>query len=236
MVRCAALALGLCFSWLALVAASRAEDPFADSPAQDKAAPASKDSPDPEREAAIREALKRPTQMEFTETPLQDAVDFLKDYHGIEIQLDNRALENEDIGSDSPITRHVRGMSLASALRLLLNDIDATFVVRDGTLLITTRRAAAHMTDLRVYAINELVGDGVEPVKVAEVLRSALASGCAVPQDQAAAKGPAIADPSPTNATMVPFRNLLVIRATLQDHDEIQKLLAEFKAKLKAGE
>jgi hypothetical protein len=258
MTRRLALALCVCVSWVALTALVRAENPFDDDPpaAQDKAAAdnpfeapreqaAKKDQPgrqtaavhpDPALEANIREALQRPTKMEFTETPLQDAVDFLKDYHGIEIQLDNRALENEGIGSDTPITRHISGMSLGSALRLLLADIDATFVVRPGTLLITTKAAAARMIDLRVYAIDELVGDGVEPAEIAEVLQVFIAPSCQATPGAVSPKPAAPAERASAAVTMVPFHNLLVIRGTQADHDEIEKLFGQLKAKLKSGD
>ena len=39
-------------------------------------------------ERKIREALDQPTQMEFVDTPLKDVVDYLRDLHHIEIQLD----------------------------------------------------------------------------------------------------------------------------------------------------
>ncbi len=44
-------------------------------------------------EEKILLALEKPTVMDFIETPLQDAVDYLKDFHGIEIQLDTKVLE-----------------------------------------------------------------------------------------------------------------------------------------------
>ena len=60
-------------------------------------------------EKKISEALKSPTQLEFIETPLQDVVDYLKDFHDIEIQIDNRALDDVGIGSDTPITQEPQG-------------------------------------------------------------------------------------------------------------------------------
>ncbi len=33
--------------------------------------------------------------------------------HGIEIQLDNRALEEAGMGTDTPVTRHVKGITLS---------------------------------------------------------------------------------------------------------------------------
>ena len=55
-------------------------------------------------EAAIAEALGKPIDLQFAETPLADVIDNLKDYCGIEIQLDNRALCDVGIGTDTPVT------------------------------------------------------------------------------------------------------------------------------------
>ena len=40
----------------------------------------------------VRQALLKPTQIEFAETPLQDVKDYLVDFHGIDIQLDEASL------------------------------------------------------------------------------------------------------------------------------------------------
>ena len=162
-------------------AAAAQDNPFDDGPAAGaapfKLAPAArskKEDPTSSSETRIRQALERTTECDFTETPLQDAVDYLKDHHDIEIQLDTRALEDAGIGSDTPITRQVKGISLASALRMLLNDLDATYVVRDGVLLITTQDAAARMIDLRIYEIGDLVDSEADANELAEVLRPVL--------------------------------------------------------------
>lgn len=39
----------------------------------------------------IHKALEEPTNFEFVETPLTDVIDYLKDLHGIEIQIDHKA-------------------------------------------------------------------------------------------------------------------------------------------------
>ena len=110
-------------------------------------------------EKKIREALKSPTRMEFVEMPLQDALSYLKDYHGIEIQLDNRALEDAGVGSDTPVTRTVNGISLRSALRTLLRDLDLTYVIKDEMLLITTvdQAETPEMLVQKVYPVADLV-------------------------------------------------------------------------------
>ncbi len=74
-------------------------------------------------EKKITAALKSPTQLEFIETPLQDVIDYLKDYHGIEIQLDTKALNDVGIDPTTPVTKNLKGISLRSALRLMLREL-----------------------------------------------------------------------------------------------------------------
>ena len=65
----------------------------------------------------------------FIETPLCDVIDYLKDHHHIEIQLDNKALGDVGIGSDTPVTKNIKGTTLRSALRLLLHELNLTYMI-----------------------------------------------------------------------------------------------------------
>ena len=93
-------------------------------------------------EKKITAALKSPTQVDFIETPLQDVIDFLKDYHGIEIQIDTKALNDVGIDPTTPITKNLKGISLRSALKLILREFELTYVIQDEVLLITTPEEA----------------------------------------------------------------------------------------------
>jgi len=108
-------------------------------------------------EKRIRQALDETTSMDFVDTPLQDVVDYLKDLHGIEIQLDTRALADAGIAPDLPVSRRLSGISLRSALKLLLSSVDLSYVIKNEVLIITTPEMAA--TDLvsRVYPMADLV-------------------------------------------------------------------------------
>jgi len=81
----------------------------------------------------------------------------LKKSHGIEIQLDQRALDDVGIPADTPITRSLRGISLRSALQLLLRDLDLTHLIRDEVLLITTEEEAEVMLATVAYPVTDLV-------------------------------------------------------------------------------
>ncbi len=115
-------------------------------------------------EKKIEEALMSPTQMDFVETPLQDVVDYLKDLHQIEIQVDRKALD--DVGLDPstlPMRKNLKGISLRSALRLTLRDHELTYLIRDEVLLITTPKDAASRLTTKVYRVDDLVGSGKMP-------------------------------------------------------------------------
>ena len=109
-------------------------------------------------EKKIEAALKSPTQLEFIETPLQDVIDYLKDFHKIEIQVDRKSLG--DVGLDPstlPITKNLKGISLRSALKLTLRDLDLTYVIEDEVLLITTPEEAETRLTTKVYPVADLV-------------------------------------------------------------------------------
>jgi len=93
-------------------------------------------------DARIRAALDENTNVKFTERPFSGVIDDLKQRHAIEIELDSRALDDAGIPRDMPITRSIKDVTLRSALNLLLHDLDLTYVVKNGVLMITTTTEA----------------------------------------------------------------------------------------------
>ena len=107
--------------------------------------------------ARIRKALDEPTTIEFVDAPLQDVIDYLKDLHSIEIQIDTKALEDASIGADTPVTRNLKGITLKSALRLMLGGMDLTYVIKNEVLMITTPEKAGNELVTKVYPVADLV-------------------------------------------------------------------------------
>ena len=77
-----------------------------------------------ENEQRIMAALDSPTAFEFIETPLQDVINYLKKLHRIEIQLDQRALD--DVWA-SRTTRQLPGPSGVSPCDRPWNCCSATW-------------------------------------------------------------------------------------------------------------
>lgn len=108
-------------------------------------------------QAAIEEELAKPIVLEFIDTPLSDVIDFLKDHCKIEIQLDNRALTDVGIGSDTPVKTNLHALPLRSALNLMLRQLNLAWTVRDDVLFITTPEEAESTMVTKVYDVVELV-------------------------------------------------------------------------------
>mgnify|MGYP007059401606 CR=1 FL=1 len=122
-------------------------------------------------EQRIFQALGDTTTMEFIEMPLRDVMDYVEDLHGIEVDINYRALEEVGIGADTPITRNLKGISLRSALKLMLRELDLTYTVRDEVLQITTPEEVAEDLTTKVYPVEDLVvpipsGGGSNPFQM----------------------------------------------------------------------
>jgi len=106
--------------------------------------------------AKVVEALEKPVSIEAIELELRDVMDTLGNSIGIDILIDVRSLEDVGIGDDTPVTCDLKGARLFAALRRLLRQLDLTFVVRDGLLLITTPEEAQSQLATRFYNVPDL--------------------------------------------------------------------------------
>jgi len=168
-------------------------------------------------EMKIREALEQDTRLEFIETPLEDICAFMSDMHSIPIQIDTKALDEVGLDTDAPVTRNLKGVSLRSALNLILDDLELTWVIRDEVLLITTAKAAK--ASVRVHNVLDMIAVGGTADRLAETLQNALA-------------GPATDDGRPPIARIVPYQRTIIVRATEPGHREVESLLLQIRASM----
>ena len=104
----------------------------------------------------IERALAQNANLQFHKVELGKVVAELKRQYQIQIMLDKSALEEFDLGPDTVVNFTIKDVSLRSALRLLLRELELTFIVRDEVLLITTNEAD-HDPKIVVYDVADLV-------------------------------------------------------------------------------
>ena len=108
-------------------------------------------------EKRIQKALTETTEVSFTDNPLEEALNYLEDLHHIEIWVDRQALQDEGVATDQQVSLVMTGISLRSALRLLLEPLGLTYLIEDEVLKITTQAKADEKLSTRVYPVADLV-------------------------------------------------------------------------------
>jgi hypothetical protein len=106
----------------------------------------------------IEKALDEPTELDNVQNmPLVELIDYFRTRHQIEIQLDGKSLKEAGVAIDTPITRHVKNITLRSALRLVLRELELTYMIRDEVLFITTNAPAEEILQIRLYPVSDLL-------------------------------------------------------------------------------
>ena len=112
---------------------------------------------DNEVERRINAALGDETTQNFVEETLENAVRLISETHQIPIIVDKKALEEIGLTSDSPVSISLANVSLRSFLRLMLKELDLTYMIKDEVMQITTQDAAEANLVRKVYPVGDLV-------------------------------------------------------------------------------
>jgi hypothetical protein len=108
-------------------------------------------------EQAIRQAFKMKSDYEFKETPLEDVAKALTKLTKVPFVLDTKALADVGFASDIPITFSVHGISVRSALRLMLKQHGLTWMIQDEVVLVTTPEEAENHLITKIYPVQDLI-------------------------------------------------------------------------------
>ena len=97
--------------------------------------------PDSEETKRLIKVLAEPTQMDFEDIPLDEVLEYLEELHEVTFVWDSDSLVPTDISTDTGVTARFEGISLASALRLTLRQLDPAlrFSIQDDAILIEYR-------------------------------------------------------------------------------------------------
>jgi hypothetical protein len=170
-------------------------------------------------EQKVRAELAKPTQVEFNETTLKDALDYLEQLHAINIEIDRKALEEANVQVDTPVTRVLKGTTLASALKLVLGELGITYVVENEVLLITSLAAAQRTSKPRVHRVSELASNDEERAALLKALELVLDPPAIDPAG----------NPIEAASRLRIVRDKLVLRGSEPEHERLAELLLRLR-------
>ncbi len=110
-----------------------------------------------EQEKQIERSLQRPISLHFDNVPIREVLAHVATTTGINIVVDDLGLEEEGVMSDTPVTIHVDGISLKSAMNLMLNGRHLAYLIEDEVLKVTSEIRAQGKLEVRTYPVADLV-------------------------------------------------------------------------------
>ena len=170
---------------------------------------------------AIQAELGKKTSLSFEGTSLQAAVESISRDHHLDIELDNAPQVDPKIDlSTELVSLTVKDVTLRSALRLMLSQLNLAYIIRDGSLFVTTKAEADTKLETTVYDVSDLLmrDDKGQPDfdSIINLLTSTVA-----PQSWSEQGGPAAIQSGPLGT--------LVITQTDEVQEQIAWILGELR-------
>jgi hypothetical protein len=153
----------------------------------------------------------------FVAMPLEDAAHQIQAITGLQIAIDQRALEEIGLSIDQPVSVSVSGVPLRSFLNMLLRQLDLTYMTKDNVLTFTTIEAAEASLQTRIYWLEGTGRASGDYQPIINAIQSTI-----VPDTWEALGGP---------STIVPLgpaqgsRPAIIVSSIYQVHHEIEMLL-----------
>ncbi|REK17213.1 MAG: general secretion pathway protein GspD [Planctomycetota bacterium] len=111
-----------------------------------------------ERELEIEAKLRTPVSLKFRERPLSEVLEHLATLAAVNLYVDPLGLEDEGVGSDTPVTIDLtQEITLKSALTLILEPLHLSYVIQNEVLKVTSEQLCDGVTDARIYDVADLV-------------------------------------------------------------------------------
>lgn len=164
--------------------------------------------------------------------PLIEFVDMISEKYGMPTFIDENAFDDEGLDTEEEVDWKLTNIRLRTALSMILDTKDLTYLIKDGILVITTKTEAEDRQTTRVYDCSSLLANDQSLAALATKPGSPSGAGnstnslimvlqnCVEPLSWEDNGGPA-------GAKIVPFRNKLIIRNTEAIHHDLRLLLDE---------
>jgi hypothetical protein len=168
----------------------------------------------------IADRLRDPISAKFHNTPFVDAISRIQKESGINFAFDEKELGNDF--KEQVLDIELSGISLQSALKIILEKYDFGYVVSNEILSITTQEKAALKTYVRLYDVSRLESDVLNAVFI-------VMEDVTVTRDEILGS---LALVGPNGFKVIPVgEERLVIRARLETHREIEDIFRQLVRK-----
>jgi hypothetical protein len=169
-----------------------------------------------QRNVRAQSALDKPTEMNFTEYPLDEALRYLAEYHDITIRIDQKAIEaNGKPLNDRPVISQIAQAPLRTVLNVMLEPESLGYFIAGGDVVVTTREKSwAAVYELN-YDMRSIVDAGVSGAELAKAIRFVIA--------------PASWDSAGGAGSLTVKQQALVVRQRADVHQQLRILLKELR-------
>lgn len=180
-------------------------------------------------EQYVRRALYKTVAIDVTDKPLVEVADDLAKQANVVVEIDRRALEAEGLDvAEAKVSASLKNLPLRSCLRVILRELELTYTIDEGVLLITTPEGAERHLNTAVLDVSDLQGTevGAAPqdtdygiLEVYDVLAELITTTVAEESwDEVGGSG-----------TIYGFRGTIVLCQTDEIIDQIRQLLAAIR-------
>jgi hypothetical protein len=184
-------------------------------------------------EKSIVAALGTSIDVDFLDTPLEEALISLGKQCRINVWLDRQSTSDAGVALDQPVNLRLKGLGLESVLNLLLGPCKLDWVVQDDVLKISTREWADAHPEIRTYYVQNLIDAGHTPDDLVASITTCVAPGSwsgatvKICWQGCAFSGPAGCREYPSPAGISHSGGVLVIRHSRRTQAQISQLLHE---------
>ena len=103
-------------------------------------------------------ALNKPITINLDKTTLAETIKYLGEMTGLNIITDGKALAEEAVTLNTPVSMHASNMKLKSVLKYILKDLNLNYDIdEEGVLVITGTQMNQRHTKTEVYYVGDLV-------------------------------------------------------------------------------
>ena len=110
-----------------------------------------------EPEKQIEQSLGRSVSLHFNNEPLVKVIEEIQKIADVNVVLDNAGLDEERVASGTSVTIGVDGITLRSALNLILEPLNLGYMTKNEVLVITSRLKQQGQLEPRAYPVADLV-------------------------------------------------------------------------------